>query len=79
METKPNIKPKRSEALIKAQKKYYEKNKKKIIAYTVDYNIENVHSKIYNCECGISILDNSKYRHFKTKRHLDGMELLNIF
>ena len=35
----------------------------------------NLHS--YDCECGATVKVSNKYKHFKTKKHVTKMELLN--
>ena len=62
------IKIKRTPSLVRAQQKYYQKNKAKITAMQTEYN------KIYNkqtfiCECGDTISNAGKWHHLKSKRH----------
>ena len=60
---------KRSPALVKAQQKYYEKNKEKITIKQTQYN--KTYSKMTHvCECGDVISNSAKYSHIKSKRHL---------
>jgi len=63
----------RSEALVKAQKKYYEKNKKKITDAQMLYNKEYV-KKPFKCECGCNITTASKFLHLRSDRHRVRME-----
>ena len=64
----PKKKP-RSEALIKAQKKYYEKNKEKITIQQTKYN--ETYSKLsYKCECGDMVSNSAKYKHITSARHI---------
>jgi len=65
----PPVKKPRSAALIKAQKKYYEKNKEKITSQQTKYN--NIYSKLsYKCECGDMVSNSAKYQHLKSNRHI---------
>tara|TARA_R110002124_G_scaffold285745_2_gene464729 strand:- start:319 stop:894 length:576 start_codon:yes stop_codon:yes gene_type:complete len=60
---------KRSPALVKAQQKYYEKNKAQITLKQTQYN--KMYSKMTHvCECGDVISNSAKYSHIKSKRHL---------
>jgi len=64
---------KRSPSLIKAQKKYYEKNKAKITAKQTEYN--NKYTKLtHECECGDVISNAAKYHHIRSKRHARRIE-----
>jgi hypothetical protein len=71
---KPNpmcipVPKKRSTALVKAQQKYYEKNKEQITIKQTHYN--KTYSKMTHvCECGDVISNSAKYSHIKSKRHL---------
>jgi hypothetical protein len=65
----PPVKKPRSAALIKAQKKYYEKNKEKITSQQTKYN--EIYSKLsYKCECGDMVSNSAKYQHLKSNRHI---------
>tara|TARA_R110002050_G_scaffold24388_4_gene65249 strand:- start:1298 stop:1843 length:546 start_codon:yes stop_codon:yes gene_type:complete len=61
--------PKRSAALIKAQQKYYEKNKIKITHKQMLYNITYC-KKTHICSCGDIVTNAAKYHHVRSKRHL---------
>ena len=64
---------KRTPALVKAQSKYYEKNKAKITLKQTEYN--KTYSKMTHiCDCGDVISNSAKYSHIKSKRHLRRME-----
>jgi len=64
---------KRSPSLIKAQKKYYEKNKAKITAKQTEYN--NKYTKLtHECECGDIITNAARYHHLRSKRHARRIE-----
>ncbi len=63
----------RSEALVKAQKKYYEKNKQKITEAQILYNKDYV-KKPFKCECGCTITTASKFLHLRSDRHKVRME-----
>ena len=68
VEELPEKKP-RSAALIKAQKRYYEKNKQKITIQQTKYN--ETYSKLsYKCECGDMVSNSAKYAHIKSNRHI---------
>ena len=69
------IKPKRLPSLKKAQIKYYEKNKNKILEYSRNYNKEYGAIK-FNCDCGTIISTYAKFTHLKSKKHLKNMEIL---
>jgi hypothetical protein len=69
----PDEPKKRSPALVKAQQKYYERNKEKITKKQTEYN--KTYSKMTHvCECGDVISNSAKYSHIKSKRHLRRME-----
>lgn len=60
--------PKRSPSLIKAQQKYYQKNKEKITHKQMLYNAKyNKLSTI--CACGDVVTNAAKYHHLKSQRH----------
>jgi len=64
---------KRSAALVKAQQKYYEKNKAKITLKQTQYN--KMYSKLTHlCPCGDTVSNSAKYSHIKSKRHNRRME-----
>ena len=65
----PPAKKPRSNALIKAQKKYYEKNKQKITIQQTKYN-ETYSKMSYKCECGDLVSNSAKYAHIKSNRHI---------
>ena len=64
---------KRSPSLIKAQKKYYEKNKAKITARQTEYN-HNYTKLTHECECGDVITNAARYHHLRSKRHARRLE-----
>tara|TARA_R110002072_G_scaffold1924_3_gene15881 strand:- start:1024 stop:1401 length:378 start_codon:yes stop_codon:yes gene_type:complete len=64
---------KRSVALATAQKKYYEKNKDKLIEDQIKYNKEYVKKDI-QCECGANYKRASKYLHMRSAKHERRME-----
>lgn len=65
--------PKRSDALMKAQRKYYEKNKEKITYKQTLYN--KSYTKITKlCDCGDMVTNAAKYTHIKSARHLRRIE-----
>ena len=71
------IKIKRTPSLIRAQSKYYQKNKAKITKMQTEYN------KIYNkqtfiCECGDTITNAGKWHHLKSKRHTRRLENIKL-
>tara|TARA_R110000851_G_scaffold41518_1_gene104138 strand:- start:54 stop:632 length:579 start_codon:yes stop_codon:yes gene_type:complete len=60
--------PKRSPSLVKAQQKYYQKNKEKITHKQMLYNVK--YNKLTTiCPCGDVITNASKYHHLKSQRH----------
>ena len=64
---------KRSPSLIKAQKKYYEKNKQKITAKQTIYN--DKYTKLtHECDCGDVITNAARYHHLRSKRHARRIE-----
>ena len=63
----------RSSALKTAQAKYYNKNKEKIVAEQLLYNLDYV-KKPFICECGDSIKRSGKYYHIRSNRHARRME-----
>ena len=65
--------PVRSEALSRAQKKYYEKNKDKLKIKQTIYNTSYNKTK-YRCDCGDIICNSSRHHHVKSSRHADRME-----
>lgn len=67
-EEKPLVKWKRSDALAKAQKKYYEANKDKLVKEQIKYNYNYVRQK-FKCECGDEIKISAKYLHLRSDRH----------
>ena len=58
----------RSNALKKAQQKYYVKNKKKITDAQLEYNLVYVR-KPFLCPCGDEIKISGKYYHLRSARH----------
>ena len=64
---------KRSEALKVAQKKYYQKNKKKLVEDQLKYNYDYVR-KPHICECGDNMKYSAKYLHLRSDRHKRRME-----
>jgi hypothetical protein len=64
---------KRSEALKVAQKKYYEKNKAKLVEDQLKYNYDYVRQK-FTCECGDTFQYSAKYLHLRSDRHKRRME-----
>ena len=72
----PAEKKPRSNALIKAQKKYYEKNKQKITKQQTKYN--ETYSKLsYKCKCGDMVSNSAKYQHIKSNRHIRRITNIN--
>ena len=72
----PPTKKPRSAALIKAQKKYYEKNKQKITKQQTKYN--ETYSKLsYKCKCGDMVSNSAKYAHIKSDRHIRRITNIN--
>ena len=64
---------KRSAALVKAQQKYYERNKKKITEKQTLYN--TTYCKLTHiCDCGDTVSNSAKYSHRKCARHIRRME-----
>tara|TARA_R110002126_G_scaffold83380_1_gene203552 strand:- start:192 stop:599 length:408 start_codon:yes stop_codon:yes gene_type:complete len=70
------IKPKRLPSLKKAQIKYYEKNKNKILEYSRNYN-KDYGSKKFSCECGTIISTYGKFAHLKSNKHIKNMKIKN--
>ena len=66
---------KRSPSLAKAQKKYYEANKKKIIQDQIKYNYDYVR-KSSTCECGDTHKYSAKYLHLRSERHNRRLNLI---
>lgn len=64
---------KRSASLVKAQQKYYEKNKAKITLKQSLYN-KTYYKLTHVCPCGDVISNSAKYSHIKSKRHIRRME-----
>tara|TARA_R110000850_G_scaffold136279_4_gene257430 strand:- start:470 stop:955 length:486 start_codon:yes stop_codon:yes gene_type:complete len=64
---------KRSPSLIKAQKKYYEKNKEKITAKQTEYN-QRYTKLTHTCDCGDVITNAARYHHLRSKRHSRRLE-----
>ena len=63
----------RSAALIKAQERYYQKNKELITKKQMLYNI--TYTKMTKlCECGDMVSNSAKYKHITSKRHRRRME-----
>ena len=63
----------RSAALIKAQEKYYQKNKAMITKKQMIYNM--TYTKMTKlCECGDMVSNSAKYKHITSKRHRRRME-----
>ena len=62
------IKPKRPESVRRAQKKYYLKNKSKLVAEQLAYNKVYVR-ETFKCECGDVLQKSGKYLHSRSKRH----------
>lgn len=58
----------RSPALKNAQQKYYEKNKKKLVADQLKYNYNYVRQK-FSCECGDIMTVSAKFSHLRSHRH----------
>lgn len=66
---------KRSDALAKAQKKYYEANKEKLVKDQMKYNYNYVRQK-FKCACGDEIKISAKYLHLRSERHIRRMKYL---
>ena len=64
---------KRSDALKIAQKKYYEKNKTKLVEDQLKYNYDYVR-KPHTCPCGDTFQYSAKYLHLRSDRHKRRME-----
>tara|TARA_R110002072_G_scaffold89605_2_gene200708 strand:+ start:528 stop:938 length:411 start_codon:yes stop_codon:yes gene_type:complete len=62
------IKPKRPESVKRAQKKYYLKNKAKLVSEQLAYNRVYVR-ETYKCECSDVLQKSGKYLHNKSNRH----------
>ena len=63
----------RSAALIKAQERYYQKNKEIITKKQMAYN--STYTKLTKlCECGDMVSNSAKYKHITSKRHRRRME-----
>ena len=73
MNTESEKVPSRSLALVKAQRKYYEKNKEKLKAKQTIYNATYSKTK-FLCDCGDLICNSSRHHHNKSTRHLYRME-----
>jgi len=73
MNTEAEKVPSRSLALVKAQKKYYEKNKEKLKIKQTIYN-ESYNKTKYQCDCGDVITNSSRHHHIRSKRHTDRMD-----
>jgi hypothetical protein len=69
------IKVKRPEAVKRAQKKYYLKNKNKLVQDQLAYNKIYVRES-YKCECGDILQKSGKYLHNRSKRHDTRMNLI---
>ena len=65
----------RSLSLKKAQTKYYNKNKCKLVKEQIIYNKEYV-KRDFICECGESLHMAGKYAHIRSKKHYTRMENL---
>lgn len=65
----------RSNALKLAQVKYYNKNKAKIVAEQLKYNLSYVKQK-YTCECGDTLQLSGKYLHTRSNRHKDRLAMI---
>jgi hypothetical protein len=57
-------------------KKHYDKNKEKLIAYQKDHREKNKEkfSAIIECQCGSKFQFENKYHHLKTKKHMLHLE-----
>mgnify|MGYP003635873285 CR=1 FL=1 len=66
---------KRSPSLAKAQKKYYEANKSKLIQDQIKYNYNYVRQSV-TCECGDIHKYSAKYLHLRSERHNRRMKLI---
>ena len=63
----------RSEALARAQQRYYQKNKEKLTKNQLEYN--KTYSKvIIECACGDKITRAAKHYHMKSSRHATRMQ-----
>ena len=56
-----------------ACKRYYQKNKEKVIKHQLEFNKEYVKKEI-NCDCGDTYTVASKYYHMRSKRHARRIE-----
>lgn len=63
----------RSEALKTAQQKYYNKNKKKLVADQLEYNYKYVRQE-FVCECKDVMTVSAKFSHLRSKRHEKRMD-----
>ena len=62
------VKPKRPDSVKRAQKRYYLKNKAKLVLEQLLYNKSYVR-ETYKCECGDVLQKSGKYLHSRSKRH----------
>ena len=68
-QNKKPAKKQRSEAVTRAQHKYYEKNKEQIKKNTHEYHkIWNIKKKM--CSCGMEIKNYSWAKHAKSQKHM---------
>ena len=71
------IKIKRTPSLIRAQQKYYQKNKAKITKMQTAYNKE-YNKQTFICECGDVLTNSAKFFHLKSKRHHRRLENIKL-
>ena len=67
----------RSPALKTAQQKYYEKNKKKLVADQLEYNYTYVRQE-FICECKDVMTVSAKFSHLRSKRHEKRMKHIEL-
>ena len=67
----------RSDAVIRAQRKYYQKNKEARNKYTNEYHKTwNLETK--TCSCGLEIKNYSWVKHAKSKKHLKRIDNMRL-
>lgn len=75
-QSKPSPKIERTQAVIDAQKKYYDNNKEARNRYTSNYH-QTWNTQVKRCSCGLDIKNYSYVKHLKSKKHMKKIIELN--
>jgi len=75
----------RCETIEEYRKKYYQKNKEKLNAYSKEWRIKNkehIYAQLnqrVRCECGLSVKHRRLREHRKCSRHINRMDVIDQY